>query len=1020
MSTTDIASIPVAPAAAAAAALEERLALAGASIEALSTGLVSAVYIDRDSDDVRLATVSDDIAEITGLTPAEAIDLPGGWLDIVHPDDRQAFLDEAARAAAAPPFHLEYRIVHRDGSIRWVRDVTRPVSGSGHAPTALIGVLTDITPVRRARELAAEASRRMRATLDQLPVAVYIYSRTPGALEETYSVNTNMQRLLGYSAEEWRGGRAFWFHIMHPEDRGRVLVTEQSVIDAEGSFSSMEYRVVTRDGRVLWVRDDSQRIDNRTSGVEIWQGVFTDITAQVESAQRAREADHRFRQLIQHSRDLFIIIAPDGTRRYISPSYQRLLGYSEEELIGRSALSLTHPDDEPILREAIRVSLETGEPTPLLELRIRHRDGGYRHFEAIGVNLLHEPSVGGIVFTSRDVSERHRAEETQRFLAAVIEAAEDAIITRTPEGIVLSWNAGAERLYGYSAEEMIGKPISKVIPPELRPGFTDIDARLHRGERIPPGESVRLHKDGSRIDISYSLAPIFDREGRASAAVAIVRDITEQKRTESALRASETRLRGFMDASLDCVIGMDHEGAVTDFNPAAERTFKVMRDEVLGRPLSDVIMPPDLGKLHDAGLATYLRTGHGPALNRRVETIGLRANGETFPLELSAVPYQVDGKSWFAGYLRDITDRVEMEGALRESEERARGAFEHGPIGMALVRLDGSILQANHALQDLLGRDGGELGRQSWPTLVAPADRNDVTADFARLIAREITSSERDCRFLRADGSLVWVRQAVSLVDDRHGDPSAFVCQLVDLTRAREADRLKNEFVATVSHELRTPLTAITGFVDLLLDGAAGELNPTMERFLTVAQGNGRRLSTLINDLLDMSKIEAGKVEMRLVPIDLAAAVQQASISVIPQIEARDQALSIDIPADLPPVQADSHRLVQVLTNLLSNANKYTPEGGRIRLTASVRGDLAHVAIADTGIGLSPEEQSLVFDRFYQAQGSNRRITGGTGLGLAITRSLVELMGGSIGLASEPGAGSTFWFTLPLAAGENP
>ncbi|MGI9252834.1 MAG: PAS domain S-box protein, partial [Thermomicrobiales bacterium] len=584
---------------------------------------------------------------------------------------------------------------------------------------------------------------------------------------------------------------------------------------------------------------------------------------------------------------LFIIIAPNGTRQYISPSCERLLGFTQEELIGDSGFSLTHPDDQHILSEAMRECLRTGAPTPLLELRIREKGGGYRHFEAIGINLVNEPSVHGVVFTSRDVTERHRAEASQRFVAAVVDAAEDAIITRTPEGTVLSWNASAERVYGYTAEEMIGQNISRVIPPELRPLVTSIDHRLARGERIPPGESQRIRKDGTVIDISYSLAPIFDRDGKPNAAVAIVRDITEKKRIEAALRASETRLRGFMDASLDCVVGMDHLGIITDFNPAAERTFQVAREEAVGRRLSEVLMPPHLGHLHDAGVDHYLVTGHGPALNRRIETIGLRASGESFPLELTAIPYEVDGLPWFAGYLRDITDRVEMEGALRESEERARGAFVNGPIGMALVQLDGTVLQANRALHDLLGYGPDALEGRAWPGMVAPADRDDVKSDFASLIGGDAGATEKDCRFLRADGAIVWVHQAVSMVDDRHGDPSLFVCQLVDLTEARESDRLKNEFVATVSHELRTPLTAITGFVDLLLDGAAGDLNPTAERFLTVAQGNGRRLGNLINDLLDMSKIEAGKVELRLLPTDIAAAAEQASHGVSPQINAK-------------------------------------------------------------------------------------------------------------------------------------
>ncbi|MGI9254175.1 MAG: PAS domain-containing protein, partial [Thermomicrobiales bacterium] len=294
-------TIPAPSGETAAHLLEERLALTGASFEALSTGLPSAVYTDAPGNLLRVDSVSSEIEELTGRSPSEIITLPGGWIDIVHPDDRAAVIAENARAAVAPPFRAEYRIIHRDGTVRWIRDVTSKVYGANGSVQSSVGVLTDITQVRQAQEFAAESSQRIRDNLDQLPVAVYIYGRTSGQMTETYAINTHMIDLLGYTAEEWKVGRTFWFAIMHPDDRERVMVTEQSIVDADGSFASMVYRLTAKDGTVHWIRDDSRRIDDRSTDLEVWQGVFTDITTQVEAAEAARASDIRFRSLIQHS-----------------------------------------------------------------------------------------------------------------------------------------------------------------------------------------------------------------------------------------------------------------------------------------------------------------------------------------------------------------------------------------------------------------------------------------------------------------------------------------------------------------------------------------------------------------------------------------------------------------------------------------------------------------------------------------------------------------------------------------------
>ncbi|MBA3531997.1 MAG: GAF domain-containing protein [Ardenticatenales bacterium] len=236
-----------------------------------------------------------------------------------------------------------------------------------------------------------------------------------------------------------------------------------------------------------------------------------------------------------------------------------------------------------------------------------------------------------------------------------------------------------------------------------------------------------------------------------------------------------------------------------------------------------------------------------------------------------------------------------------------------------------------------------------------------------------------------------------------------------DVTHERAVDRMKSEFVAIVSHELRTPLTSIKGFVDLLVSGETGELQEEQLEFLGIVKTNADRLMDLIDDLLNLSRIETGKVELERVPVDILPLIRATVETLRRQFEGKQQQVVIEAPPALPQVLADSDRLIQILTNLLSNAHKYTPAGGKITITAQAMQEQMAVSVQDTGIGLSPEDQGKLFTRFFRARNRSTQEVGGTGLGLAITRSLVQLHEGDIVVRSAPNEGSTFTFTLPFA-----
>jgi PAS domain S-box-containing protein len=387
---------------------------------------------------------------------------------------------------------------------------------------------------------------------------------------------------------------------------------------------------------------------------------------------------------------------------------------------------------------------------------------------------------------------------------------------------------------------------------------------------------------------------------------------------------------------------------------------------------------------------------------------------------------------------RDVAARRIAEEASREHEQHFRAAFDNAPVGMAVTDLDGRIVEANHMLGELTAMSPDGLRDRSLASIVAPTDQDMVDVYVSGLIAGEVIDAQPDLRLRHTHGLVVWVQYSASLIRDPDGAPRHLVHQMQDVTGRRRAeqaiqrqaeqlasanaeltelDRLKTEFVATVSHELRTPLTSIRGYTEILADGDAGELPAEAQRVIRVIDQNSERLLGLIEDLLTFSRIEVGRLVLNARELDLSSLVERVCLAVRPALEKASLTLVRDVPAKPSTVYGDPGQLERVLLNLLTNAVKFTPDGGTVTVRIRELGRQVTISVADTGIGIPADEQEQLFTRFFRSSTAQDLAIRGTGLGLAIAKAIVDAHRGWIQIESAAGTGTTVVVGLPLDRG---
>lgn len=493
--------------------------------------------------------------------------------------------------------------------------------------------------------------------------------------------------------------------------------------------------------------------------------------------------------------------------------------------------------------------------------------------------------------------------------------------------------------------------------------------------------------------------------------------LLQGKRAEKGIQEISLRKSAILDASLDCIVTMDAQGNIIDFNPAAERTFGYSRQQVVGQRLAEKIIPLSYREAHQQGLARYLKTGEGAVLGKRLELTALRSDGSEFPVELAINVVHLDHKPIFTAHLRDLTERKRAE----EDRLLLAAIVESSEDAIVGKTLEGIITSWNKGAERLYGYKADEIiGRPV--SVLAPFEKSQEMAEISERLKTGGHVEHYETTRVRKDKKQIHVSVTTSPIKNALGQligVSAIARDITEKKLAEEALRianarlaelvaLKDEFVASVSHELRTPLTAIKEGVSLIIDRVVGPLNEEQEDFLKTIDESVNRLNELINNLLDLSKIEAGRFRLFR---------QRTSLpKVIDTLLASYKTISghrtvQTVAQDVPDVFADSDRLLQILGNLFSNAIKFTQDNGTIIISAQKKEGYVAVSVEDNGVGIAKEDVPKLFKKFSQV---GKKQAQGTGLGLSLVKQLVEMHQGTIFVTSKPGKGACFTFTLPI------
>ncbi len=839
----------------------------------------------------------------------------------------------------------------------------------------------------------------------------------------------------------------------HPDDTPDILACHRDLASGASDHGVVTFRAERpgERGSWRWLEANNGLVRDPADGspIEIIASL-RDVTMRKQAEAARLESERLYRLLADNSNDLIVRLTLDGVRLYVSPASLTLLGYVPDELVGLSGIANIHPDDRAMIEAACREVLN-GADDKLCVFRERKKNGGYAWLEA-SFRLIRDAGGTPIEFiaSARDVSRRQTAELETAQAAARLRESHRLLTMAEMVGQIGHW-----RFDSASGTIFWSDVVCQIhgFAPGHSPTLASAMEIFHADDRpMVQGCVGRALAMGESFDFSARICRADDAvrhivcRGRAERAPSgdivglfgVLQDVTDAYEADVALRKASQRLgdsiRLLTMAESVAKLGhwrIDHVDNSLFWSDEIYRIYGFPRDTVPTVEQALAVYHPDDVDAVRRTLAHARAAGESYTSQARI----IRPDGAIVHiLTRGEIDHDADGTATgLFGIVQDITDQVEAEAQLQEREARFRLLTDQASDMISLQDSAGRCLYMSPSARTVLGYDPAEMVGTTADAFVPEEDHAVLERHRADLMSGEPGQVwTARFRMRHHDGRLVWIEAAARIADYQQEARIIVVCRDVsdqvyaedELRAARQqaeaAAQAKASFLANMSHEIRTPMNGVMGFTELLL---AGELSDEQRQRAEMIADSGRAMMRLLNDILDVSKVEAGQMTIADEPFDLVHTLKACMKLVAPALATKGLEAICEFDDALPKlVRGDGLRLRQIVLNLMGNAAKFTAEGSvTLRSSATADGASMVIAVEDTGIGISADRQAAIFEPFVQADGGISPRFGGTGLGLSISIQLARLMGGDLRLESLAGRGSNFILTLPLVpAGTQP
>ena len=949
--------------------------------------------------------------ELLGYAEHELEPVRASFEARLHPQDReQTFAGMRAHFAAHVPYEVEYRLRTRSGEYRWFHARGQATWNAAGAPVRFTGALRDITQRREAEERFRKTADLLRQTERMAKIGGWemnVDDLTPVWSEEVYRI----VELDPVAKPDLSAAIEFYA----PEARPVIEHAVQTCIE-RGTPWDLELPFVTAMGRRIWVRvlGSAALRDGKT--VRLY-GTFQDITER-KQVELALERSRQFLDAVIEGIPQPVFVK-DLQHRWVlfNSGYCDMMERGRAELQGKSDPDIYPP--ELVQRYWAEDNEAFSMDQPLfVETSVTRSDGSVRWLlkSKRRVDLADGAYVVGIAtdMTRQKETEIALRESEERF-RGLTQLSSDWFWEQDEQFRFISQTGGAMQNMSIPPEYMIGRARWELpFVGMTEEGWAAHKAMLEAHESFHNLEFTRRNAAGELRYISLSGEPVFDAAGRFKGYRGVGRDTTAPKRIEEALRKSEESHRLLAENSSDMITRLTPEAIIEYASPASAVVVGFSPERLAGRNVGEFIHPDDLAQAR----SMFAEVVKHNIVN--VVTCRLRHQDKGWLwVETSFRSVREPGSNWTSqviGVSRNVDERVHVTEALN----RFKYVLDHTRDMIFIA--DTTSLRFNYVNQgaaETLGYPREKLlGMAPWEvrTGITEAEYREV---IEPLLRGDIQSQQFEAVHRRADGTQFPVDATLQTVR-RPGEVDLFVWLIRDATERKKIDRMKNEFVSTVSHELRTPLTSIRGSLGLIMGGAVGELPKQAKDLVRIAHNNSERLVRLINDILDIEKIESGKMRFDFRPYRLPPLLEQA-------LEANrgygaQLGVRFEVRGEIPDsvVRLDSDRFMQVMSNLLSNAAKFSPSPGIVEVATTRVEGTVRICVTDHGPGIPEDFRNKIFGKFCQADSSDSRQKGGTGLGLSIVKAIVESHGGHVGFDTQIGVGTTFHVTFREAADTPP